>query len=228
MGIRGQAVLGIWMDIVPEGEAEFNRWYREQHFPERLGVPGFLRGRRYLAVQGMPRYLTLYETEGPQVLSSEAYLARLNNPTDWTRRVLPTMRNVVRNAYRVVSTAGEREGEALVTLRLDPVPGRESELRTRYQREVLDEMARVPGVLSAALLEAEPVATSVVTEERKLVGAMAAAPRFLCVCELHDPNGVNDPAWRALLSGEGLGLRADVVGRVTENSYRRLYSLAWS
>ena len=221
-------MLAIWMDIVPEGEAEFNRWYREQHFPERLGVPGFLRGRRYLAVQGTPRYFTLYETEGPQVLSSEAYLARLNNPTDWTRRVLPTMRDVVRNAYRVVSTAGEREGEGLVTLRLDPVPGREDELRARCQRQVLHEMARLPGVLSAALLEAEPIATSVVTEERKLVGAMAAAPRFLCVCELHDPSVVSDPAWRAVVSGADPGLRVDIVGGVTENSYRRLYSLAWS
>lgn len=224
MAIRGRAALGIWMDVAPEGEDEFNAWYPRQHLPERLGVSGFLRGRRYVSAGGTPRYFVLYETEGPEVLRSAAYLDRLNNPTDWTRRVLPTMRNVVRNAYRYLCGTGRLDGPAALTLRLDPVPGREAALRARYQAEVLEAMTRVPGVLSAALFEAEAAATGVITEERKLVGAMAAAPAFLCVCDLREPEACAHPAWRALLGPEGPA-RKDMVREVTENAYRLMYAL---
>jgi len=218
MPILGQAALGIWMDVVPEAEDELNTWYPQQHLPERLAVPGFLRGRRYVSAGGAPKYFILYETEGPEVLRSAAYLERLNNPTDWTRRVLPTMRNVVRNVYRFLCGAGREDGQAAVTLRLEPVPGAEPALRARYRAEVLEAMTRVPGVASAALFEAEAAATGVITEERKLVGAMAAAPTFLCMCELRDPEARAHPAWRSLTSPDGPA-RKDVVREVTENAY---------
>ena len=86
----GDAALGIWMDVDPAGLDDFNAWYRRQHLPERLSVPGFLRGRRYQTTGEGPVYFTLYETADAAVLSSAAYLERLNNPTDWTRRALPT------------------------------------------------------------------------------------------------------------------------------------------
>lgn len=218
MSVRGQAALAIWMDVLPESEEDFHRWYREQHFPERLGVPGFLRGRRYAATRGAPRYFTLYETEGPEVLVSPAYLARLNHPTEWTRRVLSTMRNVVRNAYRLVARAGDADGEALLALRAAPAPGGEEALRRWYAAEVAGLVA-VPGVLAAALLEAEQVATGVVTEERKLIGSVGAAPRFLCLVELRGPEGADDPGLRGRL---GLDASPGAPGAqaVTENVYR--------
>lgn len=224
MAVLGQAALGIWIDILPEAEDDFNRWYGEQHLPERLGVPGFLRGRRYLAVRGAPKYFTLYETENAEALRSPAYLARLNNPTAWTRRVLPNMR-YVRNAYRFLDAVGAEEGQAVVTLRLDPAPGREGELRARYQGEVLKEMTRAPGVLSAILFGAEQVATAAITEERKLVGAAGTAPPFLCLCELREPGVVDQPAWRALLAPDGPA-RKDVARELTENAYRLTHSLS--
>ena len=88
----GDAALGIWMDVDPAGLDDFNAWYRRQHLPERLSVPGFLRGRRYQTTGEGPVYFTLYETADAAVLSSAAYLERLNNPTDWTRRALPRIR----------------------------------------------------------------------------------------------------------------------------------------
>jgi hypothetical protein len=227
MSSMGPATLGIWIDVLPEAEEEFNLWYRQQHLPERLGVPGFLRGRRWLSTRGTPKYFIWYETESGEVLRSPAYMARLNNPTDWTRRVLPTMRNVVRNAYRLVHTIGREDGHALVTLRLDPADGRADELRTHYQAEVLPEIARLPGVCAVTLYEAEPVATGVVTEERKLVGAMAAAPPFLCACELRAPGAVDRAAWGSLLAPDGPA-RKGIVRDLTEDAYTLMYSLRWS
>ena len=224
MTVLGQAALGIWMDIVPGVEDDFERWYREQHFPERLGVPGFLRGRRYRTVREAPTFFTLYETENADVLRSAAYMTCLNNPTDWTRRVLPNMRNVVRNAYRLIHTVGIGMGQAVITLRLDPLPGREDQLRRRYQGEVLAGLTRVPDVLSASLFEAEPVATGVITEERKLVGTMGTASPFLCICEVREPDVIDHPAWRALAGPEGPA-RQDIVHGFTENPYRLIHAL---
>ena len=223
MVILGQAALGFWTDIVPEAEEDFNRWYVEQHFPERLAVPGFLRGRRYLSARGAPKYFTLYETEGAQVLRSPVYMERLNNPTEWTRRVLPNMRNAIRNAFRLLHSVGREEGRASVALRIDPAAGREEELRRRYQGEILAELIRIPGVLSATLYEAEPLATGVITEERKLVGAVGTAPPFLCFCDLADPGVVDHSAWRTFLGPNGAA-RKGIASDVTENAYLLMHS----
>jgi hypothetical protein len=101
MALLGKGVLAIWNDIAPGGEAEFNHWHTRERVPERVGVPGFLRGRRYVAVSGSPKYFTLYETESVETLAGSEYLARLNDPTPRTRRALPLFRNTNRTACRV-------------------------------------------------------------------------------------------------------------------------------
>ena len=37
----------IWNDIAPGMERAFRDWHDEEHIPERVGVPGFLSGRRF-------------------------------------------------------------------------------------------------------------------------------------------------------------------------------------
>ncbi len=44
-----QGVLFVSNDIVEAAEEEFNRWYQQQHLPERLSAPGFKTARRYRA-----------------------------------------------------------------------------------------------------------------------------------------------------------------------------------
>jgi len=36
----------MWWDIPPEVRAEWEHWHTTEHMPERLGIPGFLRGLR--------------------------------------------------------------------------------------------------------------------------------------------------------------------------------------
>jgi len=90
------------MTDIPVGiEEEFNRWYDQEHIPERLAVPGFTSATRFRAVEGSPRYLTLYELSDVSVLQSETYL-RLLNPEVWTEataRIRPQFQNLVRNVY---------------------------------------------------------------------------------------------------------------------------------
>ncbi len=103
----GTGILAVWTDCAADGEADFNEWYNRQHLPERVGVPGFLAGMRYCAVDADRQYFTWYRTEDVSVLASEPYRARLNDPTDWTQRVMPVFRRTIRSAMRVEGEAGE-------------------------------------------------------------------------------------------------------------------------
>ena len=98
---KGTALLMVYTDVDIEHDAEFNRWYNEEHIPERLSAPGFLDGARYEALKGGPRYLAVYELETAEALQSDEYLKMSNNPTPWTQRMSPNAvgRGMVRNVY---------------------------------------------------------------------------------------------------------------------------------
>ena len=106
----GRGILSIWNDIAPDAGAFYERWYMGQHFPERLGVPGFLRGRRYEAIKADRKYFTFYDLAHADVLFSEAYLARLNAPTVWTEAMMrnwgPMFRTVCERVRRKGSAIG--------------------------------------------------------------------------------------------------------------------------
>lgn len=99
-------LLLVMTDVDPVCESEFNRWYEEEHIRERLSIPGFLRARRFVAVEGSPKYLALYDLTGPEVLQSEAYLRRRNEgATEWTQRMEAKFKGFVRNVYVEISSA---------------------------------------------------------------------------------------------------------------------------
>jgi len=76
MSLAGLGVVAIWHDIAAEARDDFYEWHNREHMPERVGIPGFLRGRRYIAVRGAPTFFTLYEATGTDVLAGPHYLAR--------------------------------------------------------------------------------------------------------------------------------------------------------
>src|SRR4029077_5154520 len=42
MAKKGTGLLMVWADVPASKEDEFNRWYNEEHLPERMAIPGFL------------------------------------------------------------------------------------------------------------------------------------------------------------------------------------------
>jgi hypothetical protein len=54
-------VLTVRLNTPPEHEKDFTAWYNEDHLPALVGVPGVYCARRYLAVEGDPRFLAVYE-----------------------------------------------------------------------------------------------------------------------------------------------------------------------
>ncbi len=98
-----KGLLLVMIEVEPEHEADFNRWYNEEHVPERLSVPGFLNARRFVAIEGAPKYLALYDLESPEVLDSEAY-KKLLAGTPWTNATKQHWIRSIRNVYREIPT----------------------------------------------------------------------------------------------------------------------------
>ena len=99
------ALLFVILDTAPEHELELNRWYEEEHIGERLSVRGFIRARRYEAIEGGPKYLAYYEVESTDVFSTPEYLSFYSGAreTPWTRRVIGRAYNYKRNIYTKIS-----------------------------------------------------------------------------------------------------------------------------
>jgi hypothetical protein len=120
MALPGNAFLAIWHDIDADAQNEYMEWHTREHMPERLALPGFLVGKRLINhAVARYRYGTIYAGSEAEVFRSTAYLERLNNPTAWSDRVQPAFRNFLRVACDRVASAGQGEGGALATIRLD-------------------------------------------------------------------------------------------------------------
>ena len=168
MALTGQGVLIIWHAMTPEGDLEMIRWHDREHVAERVGIPGFLRGRRYDTPAGTREYLDIYETVSAETVRSAPYILRLNFPSEWSKRVLPHFRNTVRLGCQTVLTTGRGQGGGLLTLRARPAPGRE-DAAERWLRETLPPaLLDETGVVGGHLLRTVPATTQVKTNEGKL------------------------------------------------------------
>jgi hypothetical protein len=50
--LLGPAAMLLSFDVLPEVVAEHDHWHTHEHLPERLSIPGFLRGTRWVSLQG--------------------------------------------------------------------------------------------------------------------------------------------------------------------------------
>lgn len=106
--------LFIWTDVDPVHETDFNRWYDREHMQERIGIPGFLRARRFRSpVAGARRYLALYDTESLAVFRTSEYQKAFAQQTDWSRLNFARMRDTQRRVGELSVDEGKGEGGAL-------------------------------------------------------------------------------------------------------------------
>ena len=96
------AALAMWWDMAPAMRDAFEHWHSHEHFPERLALPGFRRASRWADAGAGEGFFVLYELATYEALTSPEYLARLNAPSDWSRRMMPHHRNMVRSQCRLL------------------------------------------------------------------------------------------------------------------------------
>jgi hypothetical protein len=73
---EARAVLVVNVEVDPVDEDEFNRWYDEEHIPEKRSTPGFRSARRFVSHDHPGRYLAVYEVDDVDVVTNPEYMAQ--------------------------------------------------------------------------------------------------------------------------------------------------------
>lgn len=179
-------LMAFWADFDDDFVKEYRRWHNCEHMAERVGIPGFLAGRRYCGNGDAAMFLMYYETETPSVLASEAYHNALNNPTPWTREVLKHFRNPSRNIFRLDAAAGEEpDGAApfLATMRFN-LSKDDQAIIGHYRDVLLPDLASQTGVQRVRLWQIDTDISSIQTSERQIYGGGPGQQRYLLFAEL--------------------------------------------
>jgi hypothetical protein len=186
---KGTGLLMVWTDVPAEHEAEFNRWYNEEHLAERLAVPGFLSAARYEAVRGGPKHLAYYELESVAVLESETYKYVQDHPTEWTRRCSPNVLGTtfIRNVYSLIhptavtpDIAQSPMAPALQIGRMDVPPDIDGEFNTWYNTIYIPNYEKVSGVIRG-----------------RRYRAVVGTPTYMTLYEFEHPQVSESAAWQA-------------------------------
>lgn len=100
----GGTILVVMMEVDPEHEEEFNRWYNEEHLPERLEIPGYISARRFKLEEGkgVLKYLCIWELEDASPLQSEEYKAQQLRPSELRDRVHDHIKERIRGLYKQI------------------------------------------------------------------------------------------------------------------------------
>lgn len=207
----GKGIVAIWNGISEEGRSDFYQWHIHEHMPERTGIPGFSRGRRYRAADGetQPEFFTLYEVEQFDVVVGEEYAKRLNAPTPWTRRATLHFRNTSRGLARVISSKGPGPGGVLATLRFQAAANDDQQAASELL-DLVSSIMEFPLLTGAHLCKADKEATQVRTAESEGRTDFDAPPNWFILLEGCTVESLEAPIQAVL---QHSGVRNAQVGR---------------
>ncbi len=147
------------MDFAALAADEFHDWYDLEHLPERLRIPGFLGGERWIDATDSKIHIGTYDLDGLAVLQSPPYRAIAgDNASPWAKRVMGKCRRIARVAGDQIVPGGERapsEGAGgLLFVAMNVVAEAEDEFNTWYDTEHLPMLNEIDGTLSARCFKA--------------------------------------------------------------------------
>ena len=178
-----------WSDVAPEHRSAYYEWHSREHMVGRVAIPGYQRGRRYLAVEAERDFLVLYEVDDLAVVTGPDYLAKANKPSPLTQRTAQFVKNAVRGLARVRASFGIGTGGYALTLRFDPRAGAESALDRYLTGDALPRIAERADIAGAHFLVADRAASSFVPVERQ--GRTTDIPNWIVVLEGVSLDAVN-------------------------------------
>jgi len=169
MDTRSTGLLAIWSTIAAESETDYMHWLTREHIFERVGVPGFRSGRVFKRHSSRPsEYMMLYELDNAAVMASPGYLERLNNPTAWTRRIMPTLEQFRRGGGSVLAQGGNSNGYGghIAIARFEgALPDC---LTAREGQAMVDALTDVDWVVNAQIMSVKNEATAIATQEKSM------------------------------------------------------------
>lgn len=159
--MQGTGFLAIWSDVEASQVTDYLHWLTREHTQERMGVDGFLAVRVFRAIdETVCRFLILYELEGPDALSGQSYLDRLNAPTPWSQRIMPILQNFVRGGGRRVLSKGIGQGGCAAALTFAE--------GLNARDEIAAALISQDRIAAAHILETDEAKTSIQTNEKSL------------------------------------------------------------
>lgn len=180
--LRPMGLFAVWLHVPPAYEDEFNAWYNTEHIQQITSIPGFINGRRYMALEGMPKYLALYELHDETITAGSEFQHVLTNPTPWSARMREFYKDYrLRNTYRLIFTAGEapaKDAPHVYVVKTDIPAAIEQDFNDWYDKEHAPALASVPGCFRA----------------RRFL-ALDGQPKYMAVYEIDAPDVIKSAAW---------------------------------
>jgi hypothetical protein len=105
--MQAPAALISQMDPPPGERDAFDEWYRGEHVPARMRIPGFLGAVRAWAVQGEPSHLVVYYMRSLDVLEQPQYVELKANPGARTDYMLSHVAAFTRMTAVEIGDTGE-------------------------------------------------------------------------------------------------------------------------
>lgn len=200
-------LLLAMMEPPEEMEEEFNEWYDTEHVPERECVPGILSARRFVAQEGFPRYLAIYDLDTVEVLQGDAY-KRIggDNLSPWSKRVLRYVRGLRRNVYEQTfpgKAEVSKETNALMLLANDIHADKEKDFNHWYDTECIPHFREIDGFINA----------------RRFI-CVEGSPKFLALHEFKDVDLSKNGAYKKLFSTE----QAIEIRKYFQDSITNIYT----
>jgi len=145
-------------------EAEYNRWYQQEHAPNIVAAEGFVSGQRYVEAgsgvgpsQSAPRkYMVMYRIETSDLLQTYANMkATAPKPTNMPVDFASNFSVTFKQAGAEIKGHGSRstgKGEMKTYLYCvfdTPLTGREAEFNQWYETRQIPAIAATAGVVSA-------------------------------------------------------------------------------
>lgn len=222
MALLGDGVLLTFTEVPEALEEDFNEWYNREHLDERVGMPGFRRARRYVSVEGGPKYFASYETGAVEDLATPEYLAVLADQTDWSKRVMAGFTVFERLTCRLAVDLTTGIGGAVTLVRCFPAAEAMDDFRAWLAEEALPSVIARPNLLGACVWRNDLHVANAPARARGLDYPQPEAEEWVIAIDAAEAAAGRDAAARAL-DAAALG-RFGVDPPPAHATYQMLYA----
>jgi len=148
---EGNLVRIISVDVDPAKEREFLRWYKSEHEPMLLKVPGVVWNykARNKGEKGA-KYFFMYAHENSDVQKSLQYKAA--SQTEWAKEIRPYLKGFSAGNYEVIMggpiPTHLDESDIIRVVKVNVSADKDKEFNSWYEEEHIPMLKEVPGVIA--------------------------------------------------------------------------------